>query len=159
MDCVVECVPHVCVGGTPYCAGGQALVGSLKLLALVAFAPARPQLGILLGIFGALTGELMLLQSLEFVLFIEITDIDWAAGEPKAAAKARDLPSTPSKNDASVRGRGKMVFDPLAQMSADAKMLPTPSKTSMFYRSLRPGPLLETNCARLGSLRGYHHRL
>jgi hypothetical protein len=101
----------------------------------------------------------MLLQSLEFVPYIEITDIDWATGEPKAATKARDLPSTPSKSDASVRWRGKMVFDPLAQMSADAEMLPTPSKTGMFCRNLRPGPLLETNCARLASLRGYYHRL
>jgi hypothetical protein len=57
MDCIVEHVPHVCLGGTPYRAGGQALVGSLKLLALVAFSPARPQLGILLGIFGALMEE------------------------------------------------------------------------------------------------------
>jgi hypothetical protein len=89
---------------------------------------------------------------LEFVPFIEITDIDWATGEPKVAAEARDLPSTPSKSDASVRGRGRMVFDPLAQMSADAEILPTPSKTCMFYRSLCPGPLLETNCARLASL-------
>jgi hypothetical protein len=97
--------------------------------------------------------SLMLLQSLEFIPFIEITDIDWAAGEPKAAAEARGLPSTPSKSDGSVRGRGKMVFDPLAQMSVDAEMLPTPPKTGMFYRSLRPGPLLETNCARLASLK------
>ncbi|KAL0930008.1 uncharacterized protein CTRU02_207520 [Colletotrichum truncatum] len=59
---------------------------------------------------------------LEFVPLIEIIKVDWAAGEPRQTAASRDPFSTPSKGDMTERTKGKFKFDPLAQMSADAKV-------------------------------------
>ncbi|KAK1521591.1 hypothetical protein CABS01_16521 [Colletotrichum abscissum] len=66
---------------------------------------------------------------LEFVPLIEILKIDWAAGEPRQNPGARDLLATPSKPETPNRGKGRFVFDPLAQMTADAKGPATPSKS------------------------------
>ncbi|GJC89506.1 hypothetical protein ColLi_12344 [Colletotrichum liriopes] len=65
----------------------------------------------------------------EFVPLIEILKIDWTAGEPRQQPGTRDLLATPSKPETPSRGRGRFIFDPLAQMTADAKGPATPSKS------------------------------
>ncbi|OHE90475.1 hypothetical protein CORC01_14226 [Colletotrichum orchidophilum] len=67
---------------------------------------------------------------LEFVPLIEILKIDWTAGEPRQHPGTRDLLGTPSKSETPDRGRGKFIFDTLAQMTANAKGPTTPSKSS-----------------------------
>ncbi|GKT61137.1 hypothetical protein ColTof3_08476 [Colletotrichum tofieldiae] len=67
---------------------------------------------------------------LEFVPLIEILKIDWAAGEPRQQPGTRDLLATPSKPETPSRGRGKFIFDPFAQMTADARDPVTPSKST-----------------------------
>ncbi|KAK1962047.1 hypothetical protein LY78DRAFT_684372 [Colletotrichum sublineola] len=67
---------------------------------------------------------------LEFVPLIEILKIDWAAGEPRQQPGTRDLLASPSKPETPSRGKGKFHFDPLAQMTADAKRPATPSKSN-----------------------------
>ncbi|KAK2006186.1 hypothetical protein LZ32DRAFT_623156 [Colletotrichum eremochloae] len=67
---------------------------------------------------------------LELVPLIEILKIDWAAGEPRQQPGARDLFATPSKPETPSRGMGKFIFDPFAQINADAKRPDTPSRST-----------------------------
>ena len=65
---------------------------------------------------------------LEFVPLVEISKIDWAIGEPKQHTVSRDPFATPSGRDAPGGRKGKFVFDPFAQMTADAKDPGSPSR-------------------------------
>lgn len=58
---------------------------------------------------------------LEFVPFVEILKVDWAAAEPRQSSQARDVFSSPLKPSTPATVKGRVVFDPFAQMSADDK--------------------------------------
>ncbi|KAF6808335.1 hypothetical protein CMUS01_13916 [Colletotrichum musicola] len=71
---------------------------------------------------------------LEFIPFIEIIKIDWAAAEPRQPGSSRDIHSSPMKPSTPSRGKGRLVFDPFAQMMADNQVPGTPSKSSKRSR-------------------------
>ncbi|KAF6784886.1 hypothetical protein CSOJ01_15680 [Colletotrichum sojae] len=65
---------------------------------------------------------------LVFLPVIEISKIDWATGEGRPQAQPGETPTTPRVPETPSRGKGRVVFDPLAQMSADTRAPRTPSK-------------------------------
>ncbi|KAK1637435.1 hypothetical protein BDP81DRAFT_449457 [Colletotrichum phormii] len=66
----------------------------------------------------------------EFVPLVEILKIDWAAGEPTQHQGTHNLLATLYKPETPSRGRGRFIFDPLDQKTADTKRPATPSKSS-----------------------------
>lgn len=78
---------------------------------------------------------------LVFVPFVEILRVDWAGGEGRQQPLPNEPPTTPSVLQTPSRGKGRVVFDPLAQMSMDTRAPKTPSRSS------RSCPSRQITCA------------